>query len=144
MVSTLTLNSSDDPEASRQPLLTSPAIPVADEPPQSPLIDLPLGPSSALPGTSTVGGSFTPSLAHRSFHKHLQHFERCFPLLHRLSDFRPLHATMELLQTNPRILEEFLVRGVKDRPMQNIFNRYATSWLSKTFSKARVAGKQPN
>ncbi|KAL0311552.1 UNVERIFIED_CONTAM: hypothetical protein Sangu_2449900 [Sesamum angustifolium] len=28
--------------------------------------------------------------------------------------------------------------------MQNFFNCYATSWLSKTFSKARVGGKQPN
>ncbi|KAL0356154.1 UNVERIFIED_CONTAM: hypothetical protein Sradi_4062300 [Sesamum radiatum] len=28
--------------------------------------------------------------------------------------------------------------------MQNIFNKYATTWLSKTFSEAREAGTQPN
>ncbi|KAL0348094.1 UNVERIFIED_CONTAM: hypothetical protein Sangu_1037200 [Sesamum angustifolium] len=31
-----------------------------------------------------------------------------------------------------------------DTLMQNIFNSYATSWLSKTFAEARVAGTQPN
>ncbi|KAK4389776.1 hypothetical protein Sango_2314600 [Sesamum angolense] len=31
-----------------------------------------------------------------------------------------------------------------DTLMQNIFNSYATSWLSKTFAEARVAGAQPN
>ncbi|KAK4394435.1 hypothetical protein Sango_1597800 [Sesamum angolense] len=51
---------------------------------------------------------------------------------------------MEKLQTNPPIPEELLVRGVEDTLMQNIFNSYATSWLSKTFAEARVAGTQPN
>ncbi|KAL0463210.1 UNVERIFIED_CONTAM: hypothetical protein Slati_0208600 [Sesamum latifolium] len=41
---------------------TLPATPTTDEPLQSPLIELtPLGPSSAPPETSTVGGSFAPS-----------------------------------------------------------------------------------
>ncbi|KAL0445458.1 UNVERIFIED_CONTAM: hypothetical protein Slati_2268500 [Sesamum latifolium] len=31
-----------------------------------------------------------------------------------------------------------------DTLMQNIFNNYATSWLSKIFSETKVAGTQPN
>ncbi|KAL0423235.1 UNVERIFIED_CONTAM: hypothetical protein Sradi_0858300 [Sesamum radiatum] len=59
---------------------------------------------------------------------------------------------MEKLQTDPQSQNNFLFEELKhvywwDCPvtlMQNIFNSYATSWLSKTFVEARVAGTQPN
>ncbi|KAL0290180.1 UNVERIFIED_CONTAM: hypothetical protein Sradi_7055700 [Sesamum radiatum] len=59
---------------------------------------------------------------------------------------------MENLQTDPPIPKEFWFEELKrvywwdcpDALMQNIFNKYATTWLSKTFSEAREAGTQPN
>ncbi|KAK4388357.1 hypothetical protein Sango_2442300 [Sesamum angolense] len=147
LVRPLAPNASDAVEASRQPLPTPPVAPAADEPPQSPLIDpTPLDPSSVPPGTSTVGGSF----AHSSIPSSVSQAPttpremRKFITLVEARDFGPLHATMEKLQTDPLIPEEFFVRGVEDTLMQNIFNSYATSWLSKTFTEGRVAGTQPN
>ncbi|KAL0433184.1 UNVERIFIED_CONTAM: hypothetical protein Slati_2652700 [Sesamum latifolium] len=123
MVRSLTSDASDAPEASRHPLLTPPA---ADEPPQSPLVDpTPPGPSIAPPGTSTIGRSFAPSPSPSSISQAptAPWETRTFITLAEAHDFKPLHASMENLQTDPPIPKEFLVRGVEE---------------------ARKAGTQPN
>ncbi|KAL0387814.1 UNVERIFIED_CONTAM: hypothetical protein Sradi_2663200 [Sesamum radiatum] len=150
LIRPLAPDATDAAEASRQPLPTPPVAPAADEPPQSPLIDpTPLDPSSMPPGTSTVAGSFAPSSIPSSVSQAptAPRETRKFITLAEARDFGPLHAAMEKLQTDPPIPEELLRVYWWDCPdtlMQNIFNSYATSWLSKTFAEARVAGTQPN
>ncbi|KAL0284716.1 UNVERIFIED_CONTAM: hypothetical protein Sangu_2811800 [Sesamum angustifolium] len=154
LVRPLAPDASDAAEASRQPLPTPPVAPAADEPPQSPLIDPTSLDQFRVPsGTSTVGGSFALSsipssvsqapTTPRETHK--------FITLAETRDFGPLHAAMEKLQTDPQSEKNFWFEELKrvywwdcpDTLMQNIFNSYATSWLSKTFAEARVAGTQP-
>ncbi|KAL0287796.1 UNVERIFIED_CONTAM: hypothetical protein Sangu_2676600 [Sesamum angustifolium] len=137
LVRPLAPDATDAAEASRQPIPTPPVAPAADEPPQSPLIDpTPLDPSSVPNDVDSWGILCT-------FLHPIIRFTSTYSTS-RDADFGPLHAAMEKLQIDPPISEELLVRGVEDTLMQNIFNSYATSWLSKTFAEARVAGTQPN
>ncbi|KAL0333950.1 UNVERIFIED_CONTAM: hypothetical protein Sangu_1551200 [Sesamum angustifolium] len=167
LVRPLAPDATDAAEASRQPIPTPPVAPAADEPPQSPLIDpTPLDPSSVPPTTSTVGGSFAPSsipssvsqapIAPRETRKFItlaearydRSFHSCIGSVISGHFMQPWKSYKSIPQSQKNFWFEELKRvywwDCPDTLMQNIFNSYATSWLSKTFAEARVAGTQPN